>query len=138
MFVAGTELEVGGIDGQQVGAAVSDIVGQQLDAVDAHQPEQGVVRALEVGCAVFVLYGGQFAAQDLHEEVAVATGRLGEARINALSLGFDHVEHGLDHPDRCEYFAVIGDTLFGFGEVHGGCVLLISKTIISNIQYFII
>ena len=46
------EAEVVGEDLEHVLAALGDVVVQQLDAVDAHEAEEGVVALLEVALAV--------------------------------------------------------------------------------------
>jgi len=107
-----SEVQILGEDRQQVRATLRDVVRQQLDAVEAHQPEQCVVPPLEVGLAVFEFHGSQFAPQDLHEEIAVPACRLQKARVNALGLAFHKVEHGLNHPCGGEDLPVVGDALF--------------------------
>src|SRR3546814_9139168 len=66
---------------------------------------------LEIRLAVFCLDGSELALEDRHEEISAAASRLEEARVDALGLSFDQIEHLFDKPWRREYFAVIGDPL---------------------------
>src|SRR3546814_19130066 len=72
---------------------------------------------LEIRLAVFCLDGSELALEDRHEEISAAASRLEEARVDALSISFDQIEHLFDKPWRREYFAVIGDTLLGPDEI---------------------
>ncbi len=69
---------------------------------------------VEVGWAILEFDGGEFALQNPNKEVPAPAGQLQEARVNALGLTLDKVEHGLDHPPRREDLPVVGDALFGF------------------------
>ena len=71
-----------------------------------------VVPLLEIGLAVFEFHGGELAPEDLDEEVAVPARRLQNARVNALRLALDQVEHRLHHPCRGEHLPVVSDALF--------------------------
>lgn len=73
----------------------------------------------EVGSAVFEFHRGQLAAQDGHEEVAAPARWLQEARIDALGLVLDQVEHRLDKPGRREDLTVVGNAFFGLDVIHG-------------------
>ncbi len=106
------EIQVVGEDLQHVRAALGDVVRQELDPVDAHQSEQGVVPLLEVGLPELEFDGGELALQDPDEEVPAPARRLQEAGVNALGLVLDQVEHRLDHPRRGEDLPVVGDALF--------------------------
>ena len=61
---------------------------------------------------------GELAFQSLNDEVAAAKGGLQKAGVNALGFALDQIEHGLDHPLGRENLTVVGNTLFGFDEVH--------------------
>jgi len=117
-FVRGVHAQVFREDLQQVRPALGDVVGQQLDAVDAHQRKQCIVPPLEVGLAVLEFHGSQLAPQDLHEEVAAAARRFQEPRVDALRLAFHQVKHRLDQPRRGEHLPVVGNALLGFDVVH--------------------
>lgn len=108
------EIQIPGEDFQEVRPALGDVVRQQLNAVDAHEREQGEVAPLEIRLAVFEFHGGELALKDLHEKVAAAAGRLQKPRVNALGLAFHEIKHGLDHPFGGENLPVVGDALFGF------------------------
>lgn len=76
------------------------------------------MRALERRGTVLEFYGGQLAPQDLHEEVPATAGGLEEARVDALALVLDEVEHRLDHPCRCEDLVVVSHPFLGLDYVH--------------------
>ena len=98
---------------QQVRAALHNVVGQQLNTVQAHQPKQRVVSLLKFGLAVFQFHRGKFALQDLYKKVTASTSWFQEARINAFGLFLHQVQHGLDHPRVGKEFSVVCDSLFG-------------------------
>ena len=106
------EVQILGEDLQHIRAALGDVVRQQLDAVNAHQPEQRIVPLLEVGLPELEFDGGELALQNLDEEVAAPARRLQEAGVDALGLVLDEVEHRLDHPRRGEDLPVVGDAFF--------------------------
>ena len=106
------EVQVVGEDLQHVRAALGDVVGQQLDAVDAHQREQRVVPLFKVGLAELDFDGGELALQNPDEKVAAPARRLQEAGVDALGLALDKVEHRFDHPRRGEHLPVVGDAFF--------------------------
>ena len=64
----------------------------------------------EVGLPVLEFDGGKLALQDPDEEVPAPARRLQEARVDALGLALDEVEHRLDHPRGSEYLPVVRDT----------------------------
>src|SRR3546814_9763356 len=72
---------------------------------------------LEIRLAVFCLDGSELALEDRHEEISAAASRLEEARVDALGLSFDQIEHLFEKPWRREYIAVIGDPLLGHDEI---------------------
>ena len=101
-------IEVIGQNFQHVGPALSDVVGQKLDPVDAHEREKRVVLFLEIaGLAIFGFHRGELALEDRHDEIPAAASGLQKARVDALRLAFDQIEHRLDQPRRGEYLAVI-------------------------------
>lgn len=67
---------------------------------------------LEGGLPVLQLHNGQLAAQYLDEEVSAATCGFQHARVDALGLCLDQIEHGLNHPRRREHLPMVYDTLF--------------------------
>ena len=98
-------------DRQQVGAALGDVVRQQLNPIDAHQPEQAIVTPLERAPPIAGIHRGQLPAQHDYEEVARSASRLQEARVDALGFALDEVEHVLHQPSGREDFAVVSDAL---------------------------
>ena len=61
------DAEVVSEDLQEVVAALGDVVGQQLDPVDTHQTEQGVVAPLELGAPESQLDSRQLSPQHLDD-----------------------------------------------------------------------
>jgi hypothetical protein len=53
----------------------------------------------------------ELARQNLHEEIAASASRLQKARINALGLPLDEIQHRLDKPCGRENLSVVSDTL---------------------------
>ena len=103
------EVQIVGEDFQHVRAALGDVVRQELDPVDAHQREKGVVPLLELGLSELEFDGGELPLQNPDEEVPAPARRLQEAGVDALGLALDEVEHRLDHPRRSEHLPVVGD-----------------------------
>ena len=66
----------------------------------------------KVGLPVLEFDRSELALQYPDKEVPAPAGRLQKARINALGLTLDEVEHRLDHPRWREHLPVVGDTLF--------------------------
>ena len=62
-------------------------------------------------CRVRVKICGLTRSEDVREAC-----RLG---ADALGFVFYPREHGIYHPRRGKHFAVVGNALFGFDEVHG-------------------
>lgn len=110
--------EIFGENVQQVGAAFGDVVGQQLDAIDAHQAKQGVMALLKIRLAVFKLNCGKLALEDIYQKVAAATGGFQKAGVNSFALVFNEIKHGLNHPCGGEYLPMVSDSLFGFNKTH--------------------
>jgi hypothetical protein len=73
---------------------------------------------LEVRLAEFEFHRRELAFEYLHDEVAAAARGLQKAGVNALGFALHQVQHGLDHPCRREYLAVVSYALFGLDEVH--------------------
>ena len=107
--------ELGGVgfidDAKQTLAAGGDVVGQEVDPVQAAQtqdrvslPPRTVARVALVGCA-------EFSTQHLSEEVAISTSGLEEARVNALALVGDKIEHVVDKSRWREHLAVVDHSL---------------------------
>lgn len=118
------EVQVGGENFQQVGAALGDVVREEFDAVEAHEREQGEVPFLEIRLAVSQFYGGQLTLEDLHREIAAAARGFEEAGVDALGFSLYQIEHRLDQPFGGENLPVVGDALFRFYEAHEvNCVI---------------
>ena len=99
-------------DRQQVLTTLGDVVVEQLDAVDAHKPEQRVVAPLEIAAAVLRLDRGELASKHFDEEVPGAACGLKDAAVDTLALALHQVEHGLDHPPWGKDLAVVGNPFF--------------------------
>jgi len=117
------KVQVVGEDLQHVCAALDDVIRQKLNSVRAHQSEKGVVLLFEVGLSKLEFDRSEFAQQDPDEEVPATTRRLQKARVNALGLALDEVEHRLDHPRGGEHLSVVGNTFFGLDQAHGANVI---------------
>ena len=73
---------------------------------------------LKFGFAEFEFHGDELASQNRNEKIPAPAGGLQKARVYALCLALDKIEHLVDQPRRCEDLPVIGDALFRFDQVH--------------------
>jgi hypothetical protein len=81
----------------------------------------------KVGLAEFEFNGRELAPENLDQKIAATARRLQKARVNALCLAFDEVEHRLDQPRWGEDLSVIGDALLGFDVLHKAKAILTER-----------
>lgn len=107
-------------DFQQPLAADGDVVGQQINAVNGADREDGIALPLEAAAWMKVADPAELAEKDFVEEVAFAAGRFEEAGFEAVEFMPDQVKHVLEQPIGREHLTMIDDTLPGIHGFGGG------------------
>jgi hypothetical protein len=76
------------------------------------------VPLLKIRIAEIQLYGGQLSLPNPHQKVAATAGRLQKPGVDTVGLIADKVQHGVHHPARGEYLAMVDNALFGLDQIH--------------------
>ena len=109
-----TSTVCGADDLQQPIAARGDVVGQQVDAVEAADGQNRVTFPFVAVAGVPFVDGEQFAPEHFGKEVAVAAGGFEKARVDAFALVGDEVEHVVDQARGGEDLTMVDDALTRF------------------------
>jgi hypothetical protein len=96
---------------QQPRTTGGNVVGQQIDAIEAGHRQDRVPFPLLAVTGVLFVNGQQLSPQHFGQEVTVPARRFEEARIDPLALMGDEVEHVVDQFGRSEHLAVVDDAL---------------------------
>lgn len=88
-----------------------DVVGQQVDAVQAGHGKDSVAFPFVLVTGVSFIDGQQFTTQNFGQKIAIATCRFEESRIDAFALMRNQVEHIVDQFRRGKDLAVVDDAL---------------------------
>lgn len=92
-------------------AAFFGVIGQELNAVDTGDGDDGITFIIKRVFAVAPFDDIEFTAQYLSQKITVATGGFEKTAVNTFGLVFYQVEHGIDFSLGGEDFAMVSHAL---------------------------